>query len=276
MTQHALAIIDLVVDHRINARRSVRAVDHVDLHVRAGEVHALVGESGSGKTSLARAALRLIPRTSGSLWVDGSDFGRARGRHLRALRTRMQYVAQDPLDALDPRVTVQQSVAEPWLVHRVPHDPVRDVARLLAQVGLDATLATRLPHQLSGGQRQRVCVARALALEPAVVVLDEPFAALDPPVAAQVLDTIDELRTRRDTAFLLVTHDLAMVESVADTVSVMADGEIVEHGPTTAVFTSPRAAATMRLLDARIPHDPERARQWRPCSVSATTTSQES
>ncbi|MFZ4584806.1 MAG: ABC transporter ATP-binding protein [Acidimicrobiia bacterium] len=260
MTPPVLEVRDLVVD--LPTRRgTLRAVDHVDLTVAPASLHALVGESGCGKTTTLRALLGLTSRAAGSVVVHTTS---------RPPERSLQFVPQDASDALDPRRTILDSISEPWRIQRrVPKAEWRDRATALCvRVGLSADLLDRYPDQLSGGQRQRVCIARALAPEPELVVLDEPFASLDAPVAVQLADLIVELQAIRATAFLLVSHDLAMVEHVADHVSVMYLGTIVESGPAAAVFADPQHPYTRALLAARPVTDPQRAREPNPNRIT--------
>ncbi|MFS0713853.1 ABC transporter ATP-binding protein [Microbacterium sp. 2P01SA-2] len=247
----ALEVTDLVVEYPGRRGRTVRAVDGVSLQIRAGETLAVVGESGCGKSSLLRAILGLTPATAGSIAIAGTNAAPAIAGRSAAERARTQIVFQDPSSALDPRVSVAGSVAEPLRV-RHSYSPAR-VRELLAGVGLDPSFDDRLPRRLSGGQRQRVGIARALALDPALVLLDEPVSALDVSIQAQVLDLLRDLQRDRGLAYLFVSHDLGVVRGIADRVVVMESGRIVEHGLTEDVFTDPQHPYTRTLLDA-IPH----------------------
>lgn len=263
MTPAVVDVRDLVVD--LPTRRgSLRAVDAVDLVVAPGTVHAIVGESGCGKTTLLRAVLQLVD-ARGTIHLNGRDLRSMRARERRVARRGMQFVPQDSLDGFDPRLTILQSLSEPWRVHRTyPRREWRDRAFMAcASVGLPASVLDRVPNELSGGQRQRVGIARALALDPQLVLLDEPFASLDPPVAAQLAELLAELKATRSTAFAVVSHDLAMVEHLADFVSVMYLGRIVERGPAARVFATPRHPYTRALLAARPVLDPAAARRPR-------------
>ncbi|MFE9890487.1 ABC transporter ATP-binding protein [Streptomyces scopuliridis] len=237
----------LDVQQLVKTFGSHTAVAGVDLTITAGEVHALVGESGSGKTTLARCVLGLIQPTSGTVRIAGRPLTGLRRKELRRLRHQVQIVFQNPYAALNPRMTVQQLIAEPL---REAGRPVTDATAELARVGLPATVLTRYPHQLSGGQCQRVAIARALAVGPSLLVLDEPTSALDVSVQAQILNLLLDLRQHSDLAFLLITHDLGVVRHIADRVSVMLHGELVETGPTAQVLDSPQHTYTRRLLDA--------------------------
>ena len=230
-----------------------RAVDGASLCLQPGEIVALVGQSGSGKSTLARTLLALEAPQSGAVRLTGEAFSSATGRALRALRPRIQAVFQDPYGSLDPRWTVARIITEP-LDLTAPHLTATErqtrAAAMLAEVGLDAGLATRHPHQLSGGQRQRVAIARALIAEPAVIVLDEATSALDVSTRGQILRLIHDLAVRRKVAFLFVSHDLATVRSLADRVIVLQGGKVVEQGPTEAVFADPRHPHTRALIAA--------------------------
>ena len=256
---YALEIRDLSVHFPIRKgllRRTVdhfRAVDGVSLAVAPGETLALVGESGCGKTTLARAVLRLIEPTAGSVIVAGEDLGGLAGEALRRKRREMQIVFQDPYSSLNPRMKVGAILAEgieallPELVG-VTRD--RRVAALLDQVGLPADAARRYPHEFSGGQRQRVAIARALAVEPKLLILDEPTSALDVSVQAQILNLLADIQTERGLAYLFISHNLSVVGYLAHRVAVMKGGRIVEEGTTEAVLTRPRSGYTRLLLDS--------------------------
>jgi ABC-type glutathione transport system ATPase component len=217
----------------------------------------LIGESGSGKTTIARALLRLLPLTGGAVTFEGRSVPELTGRALRAYRRAVQVVLQDGSEALDPRMRVGASVAEALAAHDVVPRGARAgrVADLLAEVDLDPELASRYPHQLSGGQRQRVSIARALAVEPGLLVLDEPTSALDVTVQARVLALIERLRAERGLAYLLISHNLAIVDRLCERCVVLHDGEVVEAGPTPEVLDHPKAPHT-RELRAAVPELP--------------------
>jgi peptide/nickel transport system ATP-binding protein len=228
------------------------AVDHVSLSVPKGSTMALVGESGSGKSTAAKLLLRLEPMTSGTILVNGIDTNTLRRPELLALRRQMQPVFQDPYGSLDPLHNIGNTISEPLRVHRVGDVASRKarVLEVLDQVALPSSVVTRYPNELSGGQRQRVAIARALSLKPEIVVLDEAVSALDVLVQAQVLNLLAELQSELGLTYLFITHDLAVVRVIADYVSVMEKGRIVEQSSVDEVFENPKQAYTRELLDA--------------------------
>ncbi|MEV6628215.1 ATP-binding cassette domain-containing protein [Amycolatopsis sp. NPDC051106] len=244
------------------------AVDGVDLDVVAGETLAVVGESGSGKTTLTRLLLRLAEPTAGTVRFDGADLATLPPRRLRKVRREMQVVLQDPYSSMNPRLRVTEIVGEPLVTHdaalrgRRGRARVRDrVAELLDAVGLPPQVQDRYPHEFSGGQRQRISIARALALEPRLVVLDEPTSALDVSVQAQVLDLLAGLQKRLDLTYVFVSHNLAVVQQIADRVAVMRAGKIVELAGAAELFRAPSHEYTRSLLDAVPNPDPRLARR---------------
>ena len=268
MSEPLLRLNDLEVHHPIGRgrhRRWVLAVDGVDLDVAAGEAVGLVGESGCGKSTLAQAVVRLLEPTGGRIIYDGRDITHATGDELRALRRELRIVFQDPFASLHPRRTVGGNIRRPLEIQRLTRTLDVDawVADLLTQVGLSPDLADRPVRALSGGQRQRVGIARALALEPRLLVLDEPVSALDVSIQAQVLQLLADLRQRLGVAQLFIAHDLAAVRQVVDRVAVMYLGKLVEIGPTEQVFTAPLHPYTQALLSAVPVADPRRARTER-------------
>jgi len=247
-----------------DGRGARRAVDGVDVDIHRGEVVALVGESGSGKSTLARLLVRLLEPDAGSLSFDGVSLTHLSRHRLRALRRRFQIVFQDPKSALAPRQKVGALLDEPLQIHGLgsAQERRRRVLEVLEDVGLSPDMLERHPHALSGGQRQRVNIARALVLEPELVVLDEPLTALDVSVQAQVLNLLLDLQERKRLAYLLIAHDLDVVAHLADRVLVMFGGRVVEEGPTRAVFEAPAHPYTRALLASR-PH-PRSAKEASP------------
>ena len=242
--------------------RAFPAISDVSLAVAPGEVVGLVGESGSGKTTLGRLAAGLVPLAGGQVLLRGADVLAAPRSERRGLRRGLAFVHQDPEASLDPRLSVGASIREPLDIHRVGTPAERDarVAELLEAVQLPAAHAARRPRELSGGQRQRIALARALALDPALLVADEPTSALDVSVQARVLELFRDLQERLGFACLFISHDLAVVHQVADRVAVLRGGRLVEEGPVGEVFTRPREDYTRRLLDAVPVPDPARRR----------------
>ena len=237
----------------------LKAVDGVTLSVLRGETFALVGESGCGKSTLASLILKLNPLNGGRITFADEDFGALRGRALRRYRSRVQAVFQDPYSSLNPRLKVRTILAEPLLAHGgVRRDVPAKVERVLSLVGLPATAAGLYPHEFSGGQRQRIAIARALILEPDLIVLDEPISALDVSIRAQILNLLQDLHTELGLTYLLIAHDLALVEHVADRVAVMYLGQIVETGPKAQVLDNPQHPYTQALL-AAVPRPDPRA-----------------
>lgn len=247
------------------ARRILRAVDGVTLSLRQGETLSLVGESGSGKSTLARAILQAEPQARGEVRFEGQAITRLRPRDLRRLRQRIQLVSQDFDSSLDPRARVGAAVAEPLIVHQLlarAKIPVR-VGELLGLVGLQQEMAQRYPHELSGGQRQRVNIARALALDPALLIADEPTSALDVSVRAQVINLLEDLKAQRNLTYLVITHDLSVVRHISDRVAVMYLGKVVELADRDSLFEDARHPYTRALLSAVPVPDPviERTRR---------------
>jgi ABC-type glutathione transport system ATPase component len=232
--------------------RWVHAVKDVTFTVEKGECLAVVGESGAGKSTLGRIVLRLIKPDTGRITFDGTDVLAARSGEMRRLRQRMQMIFQDPYSSLDPRMRIDDAVAEPLLVHTNLDRATRfrRACELLDRVGIGGRYLGRYPAELSGGQLQRVAIARALTLSPSLIVCDEPVAALDVSVRAQVLNLLRDLQEELGLAYVFVSHDLALVEVIADRVVVMAAGEVVEQGSVDQIFKAPAQEYTRRLLTA--------------------------
>jgi len=242
----------------------VRAVDDVSFFIAPGETVGLVGESGCGKTTLGRAAIRLIEPTSGRIVFDGEDIAGLNGAELRARRRRFQMIFQDPYGSLDPRLTVADIIGEALDIHGLAHDATARRQRiddLLKDVGLDPSHAQRYPHEFSGGQRQRIGIARALAVEPRLIVCDEPVSALDVSVQAQIINLLHDLQREHGIAYLFVAHDLAVVEHISRRILVMYLGRIVEAGDAKSVCRSPKHPYTQALLSAVPVVDPDSKRQ---------------
>ena len=239
------------------AERTVKAVDGVDFHIRTGEVLAVVGESGCGKSTLGRLAIRLLEPSSGTVRLLGKDITRARGKELREIRLNAQIVFQDPFGSLNPRMTIGDSIAYPMKVNQLygrgeGRAMNERVADLLERVGLNAAHARRLPHELSGGQRQRIGIARAISVNPKLVVLDEPVAALDLSAQARVLNLFKTLQRDLGMAYLFITHDLSVAEYMADRILVMYAGKVMEVGSRGGVFAKPSHPYTEALLSAAL------------------------
>lgn len=231
--------------------RSVAAAQDVNLTLRRGEIVGIVGESGSGKSTVARCVVRLIDPTSGEIRIKGTDIAQYSGSNLRPLRRRIQIVFQDPYRSLNPRLRVGESIIEGLVNFGTSREQaLAKAAELMRVVGLQADAMQRYPHQFSGGQRQRICIARALALEPDILVADEAVSALDVSVQAQVLALLEEIRARTGIAVLFITHDLRVAAQICDTIVVMENGRIVETGTAEGVLTAPKQEYTRALIDA--------------------------
>lgn len=260
-----IAVKNLQVHFTVRRRRfgpptaRLRAVDNVSFEVAAGETLGLVGESGCGKTTLGRAAIRLLEPTAGTIAFQQRDITHTNGRALRSLRRGFQMIFQDPYGSLDPLWSVQEIIGEPLDIHNLASNleaRAGRVAQLLKDVGLDASLAMRFPHELSGGQRQRIGIARALAVEPKFIVCDEPVSALDVSVQAQIVNLLRELQRERGLAYLFIAHDIAVVEHISHRIMVMYLGKVVEMGPADAICRKPGHPYTKALISAVPAIDP--------------------
>jgi ABC-type oligopeptide transport system ATPase subunit len=258
MSEPLLTVEDLVVEYPGKGFRAqpFRALKGVSIDIRPGETLGLVGESGSGKTTLGRAVLGLAPVTEGKITYDGKDISHLHRKERRALSSEIQVVFQDPYSSLNPSLTIEQILAEPLTARGVGGKEARSrVKDLLDRVGLPANAAGRLPREFSGGQRQRIAIARALALDPKLIVCDEPVSALDLSTQARVLDLFIEIQERHGVAYLFITHDLAVVRHISHRVAVMFRGEIVETGDGDQVTSAPVHPYTQRLfLAAPVPN----------------------
>ena len=231
--------------------RKVRAASDVNISLQRGETLGIVGESGSGKSTVARCIVRLIDPSSGAILVDDEDIAASPAKALRDYRRKVQIVFQDPYRSLNPRRSVGQSIVEGPMNFGLDQASAWTRAKeLMSLVGLDPGALDRLPHQFSGGQRQRICIARALAMQPDILVADEAVSALDVSVQAQVLDLLEEIRERFNLAMLFITHDLRVAAQVCDRIAVMYQGEVVEQGPASSIFAAPAHAYTKALFDA--------------------------
>jgi len=233
--------------------KSVLVLDNITFSVYSGETLGIVGESGSGKTTLARTILELIPPSQGSIKYKDIEITRLTAKTLKKLRKDLQIVFQDPYSSLNPRQTIGVSIMEPIIVHKIfqsNKERKEETLKLLQQVGLDPDFFYRYPHEFSGGQRQRICIARALAVQPRLIICDEPVSALDVSIQAQVLNLLNELKTKLGLTYIFISHDLSVVKFMADRLIVLKNGKIVEMGDADKIYTNPKAEYTRQLLEA--------------------------
>jgi len=258
-TSPLLEVDNLVVEYTVG-NKTVHAVSGVSLDIARGETLGLVGESGCGKSTLGRAVLQLRRAVSGRVLFDGKDLTAMQGEALRKIRRRVQLIFQDPIASLNPRRRIGDIVAEPLIIAGVKDAKEREtrVARVLNAVGLDPALVmARLPHEFSGGQCQRICIARALVLDPEFIICDEPVSALDVSIRAQILNLLEEMKTRFGLTLLFIAHDLAVVKAVSDRVAVMYLGRLCEVGPSEQLFSKPAHPYTALLIEAIPVPDPD-------------------
>lgn len=269
MSDKLLRVEDLKIYYPVagsgfGKKEFVKAVDGVTFEVKKGEVFGIVGESGCGKSTLGRGVCKLENLTSGHVYLDGEDITEYNDRRMRSIRKKVQMVFQDPYASLNPRMSVFDIIAEPLLVHHLYQDKAdleKKVLDLLHRVGLDDYHANRYPHEFSGGQRQRIGIARALAVEPSLIIADEPVSALDVSIQAQVLNLLNELKHDLDLTYIFVAHDLSVVEYISDRVGVMYLGNFVKVGEKEKIYSNPMHPYTQALLSAVPVPDPTAKRE---------------
>jgi len=266
VSEHLLEVRDLKQYFRVSKKYTVKAVDGVSFHIDAGETYGLVGESGSGKSTIGRSIIRLYTPTSGTVTFEGIEISGTLGaKETKHLRTRMQMIFQDPMACLNPRKKVGDIIAQGLDIHHLYRDREErqeKVYRIMEKMGLDREHAGRYPHQFSGGQRQRIGIARALVMEPKLVIADEPISALDVSIQAQVVNLMKDLQGELGAAYLFIAHDLSMVKYISDRIGVLHLGHLVETGTTRDIFERPIHPYTKSLLSA-IPHADPRVEKQR-------------
>lgn len=264
-----LSVIDLKMHFPVRGgvlkktKGTIYALDGISFTVREGETLGIVGESGCGKTTAGRTILRLYPPTSGSVIFEGKDLARIPKKILRETRRRMQMIFQDPFESLDARQTVYEILEEPFLIHGMgnPTERKAKIHQLLDTVGLQKSSASLFPHEFSGGQRQRIGIARAIALNPRLIVCDEPVSALDVSIQSQILNLLIELQRERGLSYLFISHNLAVVKYMSESIIVMYLGKIVEHAPAELIYQNPVHPYTQALISAIPVPDPTRKRR---------------
>lgn len=251
-TREKILTVENLSKHYQNGNHIVKAVNNVSFDIRKGETLGIVGESGCGKSTLSKVLMRLIPATSGKVLFDGKDLFSLRKQEMSALRKDFQIIFQDPYSSLNPRLTIGHSITEPMKMHGLhsPKGRKEKVISLLEKVGLSADQYDRYPHEFSGGQRQRICIARTLGLEPKFIICDESVSALDVSVQAQVLNLLKELKEEHDLSYIFISHDLSVVNFIADRILVMKSGEILERGMTEDIIQHPQHGYTKNLVDS--------------------------
>lgn len=233
-------------------KREIQVLKGVSLDIKRGSTFGLLGPSGCGKTTLAKIILGLEKMTSGNVIIDGQDISRLGRKDLQKLRSKVQVVFQDPYSSLDPRMKVREILQEPFVIHKIKHSETK-LKKLMSLVGLSNSLLDRYPHEFSGGQRQRIAIARALALDPKLLVADEPVSSLDVSIQAQILNLLKDIRREYNLSMLFISHDFAVADFLCDEVAVLYKGTIADKGPSGEVFKNPESEETKQLLNAVLP-----------------------